>query len=71
MIYVSTGGLSNSTGYQTAMSFAESGLKNLELSGGAYGKDYLRAFPQFLRFVTFKFIIISPPKSPLFSIRQY
>ena len=40
MIYVSTGGFSRSTGYNSAVSLAESGLKNIELSGGAYDEDY-------------------------------
>ena len=65
MIYVSTGGLSNSTGYQAAMSFAESGLKNLELSGGAYDKDYLKNISSISTICNFQIHnYFPPPKSP-------
>ena len=66
MIFVSSGGLRNSSGYQAAMSFAESGLKNIELSGGAYDKDYLKNISSISTVCNFQIHnYFPPPKSPI------
>ena len=65
MIYVSTGGFSGSTGYNSAVSLAESGLKNIELSGGAYDEDYLCNISSISNNVNFQIHnYFPPPKSP-------
>ena len=64
MIFVSSGGLRNSSGYQAAMSFAESGLKNIELSGGAYDKDYLKNISSISTVCNFQIHNYFPPLNP-------
>jgi sugar phosphate isomerase/epimerase len=42
MIYVSTGGNSNQTAIETAHDYARFGIKNIELSGGAYDNEIIK-----------------------------
>jgi hypothetical protein len=65
VIYVSTGGFCDSSGYKTALSLAESGLNNIELSGGLFDKDYLKNILSISKICNFQIHnYFPPPKSP-------
>ena len=60
MIYLSTGGYSNLTGYETAKHFVENDIRYIELSGGR-PDDRVVDKPHFRIAVNFKFTIIFLP----------
>jgi len=65
MIYVSTGGFYDSTGFKSAVSLAKSGLKNIELSGGTYDEDYLSNISSISKDCNLQIHnYFPPPKSP-------
>ena len=61
-VYISTGGFKNLDFLETARLFKESGINNIELSGGAHTGDVKKLFRS--KFWNFSFIIIFLPKKP-------
>ena len=61
MIFISTGGFSNKTAYQTCLELYKSGIKNFELSGGKPSKNYLDEFKNFYIDATFSVHNYFPP----------
>ena len=57
-VYISTGGFKNLDFLETARLFKESGINNIELSGGAHTGDVKKNFVSLISLRTFSFIII-------------
>ena len=49
MIFVSTGGIKETTAYNTALTFIENGITGIELSGGAYEEIILSKYKKLLK----------------------
>ena len=65
MIYVSTGGISNQSGLESAIGFYELGLNAIELSGGRYSDAQLKLLSPLKELITFRIHnYFPPPKDP-------
>jgi len=65
MIYISTGGESSRTGYETACSLIDGGIRNIELSGGVHNKDQIKQLSKLKNSVNFQVHnYFPPPKNP-------
>ena len=61
MIFVSTGGNSESTAYKTARTFIENGISAIELSGGAYEELVISKYQELLGSASFQVHNYFPP----------
>ena len=65
MIFVSTGGIKETTAYNTALTFIEHGITAIELSGGAYEEIIFSKYQKLLDSATFQVHnYFPPPKNP-------
>ena len=65
MIFVSTGGIKDTTAYNTALTFIEHGITGIELSGGAYEEIILSKYQKLLESASFQVHnYFPPPKKP-------
>ena len=65
MIFMSTGGIKETTAYNTALTFIEHGITGIELSGGAYEEIILSNYQKLLDLASFQVHnYFPPPKSP-------
>jgi sugar phosphate isomerase/epimerase len=65
MIFVSTGGIKETTAYNTALTFIEHGITGIELSGGAYEEIILSKYQKLLESANFQVHnYFPPPKNP-------
>lgn len=61
MIFVSTGGIKETTAYNSALSFIEHGIKGIELSGGAYEEIDLTKYQKLLKLACLQVHNYFPP----------
>jgi sugar phosphate isomerase/epimerase len=65
MIFVSTGGIKDTTAYHTGLTFIEHGITGIELSGGAYEEIILSKYQKLLELASFQVHnYFPPPKNP-------
>lgn len=65
MIFVSTGGIKETTAYNTALTFIENGISGIELSGGAYEEIIISKYQKLLESASFQVHnYFPPPKKP-------
>jgi sugar phosphate isomerase/epimerase len=65
MIFVSTGGIRETTAFNTALTFIEHGIMGIELSGGAYEEIILSKYQKLLETAIFQVHnYFPPPKKP-------
>ncbi|MDP3517064.1 MAG: TIM barrel protein [Pseudohongiella sp.] len=63
MIYISTGGVGSQPAWQTSSRWFEDGIKNIELSGGAYDPDQLSQLKRLKCKINFQLHNYFPPQS--------
>ncbi len=61
MIYISTGGFSEKTAYETCIELYKNGIRAFELSGGKASKNYLEEFKNFNKDASFSVHNYFPP----------
>lgn len=76
MIFVSTGGIKETTAYSTALTFIENGIFGIELSGGAYEEIIINKYRKLLDSASLQVHnYFPPPKTPfvfnLASVNQF